>query len=123
MTAGRYDRLVIEQGATFELPMTWEKPIDTPWDFTGCVFRASVRANYAAASALLDFDVQVISATGGQIKLYASASATDAMPIGDVPQGFYPAVWDLEVVLAPTADGVVRRLLEGRAKIKPQASQ
>lgn len=123
MPAGRYDRLVVEQGATFELAMTLERPAGTPWDITGATLRAKMRASYAEAAALLTFDVQVDSATGGAITLYASASATSALPIGDVPQGFYPAVWDLEILEAPTSAGVVTRLLEGRAKIKPEATK
>ena len=123
MTAGRYDRLVIEQGATFELPITLENPAGTPWDVTGATFRAKVRSNFAATASLIDFDVQLVDASIGSILLYASASATDGLPTGDNPQGFYPCVWDLEILEAPTAEGIVRRLLEGRAKIKPQATR
>jgi hypothetical protein len=123
MAAGRYDRLVVEQGATFELPITLERPEGTPWDLTGSVLRAKLRAIYAATSSLLDFDVQIDSATAGEITLFASASATNELPTGDVPQAFYPAVWDLEILEAPTADGIVRRILEGKAKIIPQATK
>lgn len=123
MAAGRYDRLVVEQGATFELPITLERPEGTPWDITDAVLSAKLRATFGAASALLTFDVQVTSATAGEITLFASASATDALPTQDIPQGFYPAVWDLEILEAPTADGIVRRIVEGKAKIIPQATK
>lgn len=123
MTAGRYDRIVIEQGATFELPITLERPEGTPWDLTGATLRAKVRAHYAATSSLVDCDVQAVSASIGSIKLFIAASATDGLPTGDLPQGFYPMVWDLEVLEAPTASGIVRRVLEGRGKITPQATK
>lgn len=123
MPAGRYDRLVVEQGVTFELPMTLERPAGTPWDLTDSTLRAKLRSNYSDAASLLDFDVQVIAATAGSIKLFAAASATGALPTGDLPQGFVPAVWDLEILEAPTANGVVTRILEGKAKIKPEATK
>ena len=123
MAAGRYDRLVIEQGATFELPMTLERPEGTPWNLTGATLRAKVRAYYAATSSLVDCDVQVLSATAGSIQLYVAASATDGLPTGDLPQGFYAMLWDLEVLEAPTASGIVRRVLEGRGNITSQATK
>lgn len=123
MTAGRYDRLIVEQGATFELALALENPIGTPWNLTGATMRAKLRASYAATSSLLDFDVQTESATGGRIKLFAAASATDALPVGDLPAGFYACVWDLEIIPAPTASSSTYRVLEGRAKIKPQATK
>jgi hypothetical protein len=123
MAAGRYDRLVVEQGVTFELPITLERPAGTPWNLTDSVLRAKLRANFSDEEALLVFDVQVIAATAGSIKLFAAASATSELPTGDLPQGFVPAVWDLEILEAPTANGVVTRILEGKAKIKPEATK
>jgi hypothetical protein len=78
MSAGRYDRLVIEQGATFELDVALERPEGTPWDLTGAVVRAKVRALFASTSALIDFEVQTVSLTGGQVTLFLAASATDS---------------------------------------------
>jgi expansin (peptidoglycan-binding protein) len=72
---------------------------------------------------LLTGDVVVDSATGGRVTLFASATATAALTIGDLPQGFLPVVWDLEILEAPTADGVVTRLLEGRGRITPEATK
>lgn len=123
MTAGRYDKLVIEQGATLDVPITLENPVGTEWDVTGFAFRAKVRGAYSDAAALLTLDVIVDDAAAGELRLYAAASATAEMPIGDLPQGFYPAVWDLEMVEAPTATGKVWRLLEGKCKIKPEATK
>lgn len=123
MTAGRYDRLEIEQGATLREAITLERPPGTPWDLTGCTLRAKLRVNYSSASALLNFDVIVDDAENGEITLFASASATAELPTMDTPQGFYPGVWDLEIVEAPTATGDTIRLLEGRCKIRPEATK
>lgn len=123
MAAGRYDRLIVEQGSTFELPMTLQRPAGSPWNLTGCTLRSKLRATFAATASLIDFDVVVVSATAGSIKLFAAASATNDLPTGDLPAAFYPAVWDLEIVESPTATGNTIRVLEGRAKIKPQATK
>ncbi len=122
MTAGRYDRLVVEQGATFELDIALENPVGTAWDLTAVTAYASLRETFGAASALLEFEVQYEDRAGGLITLYATASATEDLPTGDLPQGFYPAVWDLEIHSGATANPTVTRVLEGRAKIKPQAT-
>lgn len=122
MRAGRYDRLEIEQGSTFELPIRLERDGEA-WDLTGATLRAKVRRTYGDASSLLDFDVQIVSATAGQVKLFAAASATALLPTGDLPTGFLPVVWDFEMLAAPTANGVVYRLLEGRGKIFPEATK
>lgn len=123
MGAGRYDRLVVEQGATFDLPMRLERPKGTPWNLTGCALSAKLRATYGAASALLSFDVEIVSATAGSINLHAAASSTSALPTGDLPQGFYPCVWDLALVESPTATGDTKQILRGRAKILPEATK
>ncbi len=123
MTAGRYDRLIVEQGATFELPLDLERPVDTPWDLTSVTCYAQLRVSFGAVSAALDFDVVMRSATGGLVTLYAAASATADLPTGDIPQGFYPAVWDFEIHEGATANPTVTRVLEGRARIHPEATR
>lgn len=122
MRAGRYDRLEIEQGSTFELDLEFERD-GAPWNFTSATLRAKVRRTFSDSSSLLDFDVQIVSATAGQVRLFASASATSSLPIGDLPTGFLPVVWDMEILESPTSNGVVRRLLEGRGKIFPEATK
>lgn len=122
MRAGRYDRLEIEQGATFELDLQFDRD-GVAWDFTGATLRAKIRETFDDASALATMDVQIVSATAGEVRLYMAASATAALPTGDLPTGFLPIVWDLEVLESPTASGVVRRLLEGRGKIFPEATK
>lgn len=115
MTAGRYDRIVIEQGATFDLP------IRLPYDLTGAIARASAGLSYG--DALVDFEVEILSsaATGSRINVHADADAITAYTFDDAAkaQGFLPGVWNLEIILSPTASNNVIRVLEGRCKFVP----
>lgn len=121
MGAGRYDRLEVEQGATFELTIT------VPYDLTDGLARAKAKLAYADVDPMITFDVEIAgitatSVTATKLIMRASASATEAMELGECPQGFLPGVWDLEIITAPTADNNVTRVLEGRCKFKPEAS-
>lgn len=121
MAAGRYDRLEVEQGATFEMTIT------VPYDLTNGLARAKARLAYADADPFLTFDVEITgvtatSVTASTLLMTAAASATEALELGECPQGFLPGVWDLEVLTAPTADNNVIRVLEGRCKFKPEAT-
>ncbi len=118
MAAGRYDRLVVEQGSTFDLPIT------VPYDLTNGLARASARLAYNQ-EALVEFEVEILTtaATGSRINLHAPADAITAVDLGAPPDNFVPGVWDLEVVLAPTASNEVIRVLEGRCKFKPEATR
>ncbi len=123
MTVGKYDKLVVEQGVIFNLPLTLERPRGTPWDLTGASFRAQLRYLYKDTSAALTFDVQVQSATGGRINLYAAASSTALLDGGDLPQGFRAAVWELDILESPTSSGSWQGLLAGVARINAGAAR
>jgi hypothetical protein len=118
MPAGKYD-ITIEQGATFRRNFT-VRTSGVLQDFTGWSFAAKVRAQYSATAALLVFDVNVLSLTGGAIQLYASATATAALPTYDPPNALI-GYWDLELT-DPDSDDVIR-LLEGCATISPEATK
>jgi hypothetical protein len=118
MPAGKYD-ITIEQGATFRRNLTVRRE-GVLQDFTGWTFAAKMRAQYSSASAMLTFDVNVISLTGGVIQLYAAATATAALPTYDPPNALV-GYWDLE--LTDPGSGDIIRLLEGCATIRPEATK
>jgi hypothetical protein len=109
--------IVIEQGATFELPIVW-KSGGVPVDLTGYTARMQVRAEIAASAPLLTLTTEnariVLGTDDGAILLTVEADATAALT---ADRGFY----DLELVAPIT--GHVRRLIQGRVRIAPEVTR
>lgn len=113
--------IVIEQGATFPLYVTYNDPSGAPVDLTGARVRFQVRQTVESASKLVDFDSsspttgQSIAAldTTGVISIKLAPSATS-------PLNFQLAEWDLVVT---TAGGEATRLLEGKASVSPAVTR
>jgi hypothetical protein len=123
VTANKYD-IVIEQGATFTLAITYKDSSGSLIDLTNYDARMEVRASYDASSALITLTSEV-SGTGntsgialggaaGTINVVISETTTKALTA--------PAtnVYDLELV-AP--DGSITRLIEGKATVSPGVTQ
>ncbi len=119
MAAGRYDRLVVEQGSSFDLQIL------VPYDLTGALVSSKARLSYNDTSALIDFEVSVTAATSGnsRIALHADADAITAHDFGASGEDYVPGVWDLDIELAPTGESASFRVLEGRCKFKRWASK
>lgn len=105
MSAGRYD-IVIEQGAGFQLALTWKDSDGALVDLTGYSAKAEVRGNHKATSALLTLSIE-LGGKAGTVVLSADHEATE-----DLQRS---GVWDLK--LTPPGEEPVR-LLEGRAVLK-----
>jgi hypothetical protein len=109
--------LYIEQSATFQHTVFWKDPSGTPIDLTGYRIRLQVRESAAATEVLLDFDSDA-PASG-----MAITTLDDA---GNFTITFTPAVtealdfrfgdYDLT---ATSPGGVVYRLHEGKASVRP----
>jgi hypothetical protein len=126
MSAGRYD-IILEQGATFDLPLTYRDPAGTPVDLTGYTARMQVR-EAPASSVLVEFNSDLtangfIFITGsaenredganGNIRILLSSANAAALPRF---QGRY----DLEL---EDATGYVIRLLEGQFRVEPEITK
>jgi len=115
MAAGQHD-ITIEQGATFQMVVTWEYN-DTPIDLTGYTARMQVRRTHKSTTALLDFTTEngaiTLGGALGTITVVGAATLTD-----DVPAK--PCVYDLELV---SSGGIVTRLIEGAATITPEVTR
>ena len=113
MTAGKYNML-IEQGATFSLPITWRDSALTPVDNSAYTARAKIRKTP------LGPEVLVFTTENGRITLGgADGVITLAMPADeteDLIAGEY--VYDLEMVNG----GSVTRLIEGRCTIRQEVT-
>lgn len=107
--------IVIEQGATFPLYVTWNDPDGNPIDLTGFRVRFQVRQTAESASTLVDFDSDNLSSgetiaaldSSGVISIKLAPSVTS-------PLVFKAADWDLTV---ESPGGEVTRLLEGKASV------
>lgn len=113
--------IVIEQGATFPLYVTYNDPDGAPVDLAGGRVRFQVRQSPEAASTLLSFDSSSLTTgqtivaldASGVISIKLSAAFTAALT-------FTLAEWDLTVT---TAGGEVTRLLEGKASVSPSVTR
>ena len=114
MPAAQYN-IIIEQGATWRLSLTWKDSAGAPIDLTGYTARMQVRQAYGAADALLSLSNGTgitLGPSAGVITLTASATQTAAIAARN-------GVYDLEMV-AP--DGTVTRLLQGSVTISPEVT-
>lgn len=127
MPAGKYD-ITIDQGSTFELPLTLQVPTSTDdptliaMDLTGYTCRAQVRDFYNNPNILAEFTAEFGSAgsgastgsiaSSGSIVLSLTASQTESMP-------YIQAVWDMKLYIGTTKV----RLLQGDAWIRPSVTR
>ena len=119
VVANQYN-IVVEQGATFSLTITYKDSDGEVIDLTNTDARMEIRQEYTSESAL----VTLTSAAGGSGNTSGIAlggvAGTIVVVISDALTGALTApatnVYDLELV---TADGAVTRLIEGKATVSP----
>ena len=81
MIAGRYDKFRFEQGATFDVKMTYRnKSTGIPFDFTGYTASMSFKENVEDATPWLELTTEnggiTLGGNLGTIQLYISADDT-----------------------------------------------
>jgi hypothetical protein len=117
MALGNSFDLTINQGATFELTVTWKDSAGTAINLTGYTARMQVRETYSSATS-------VVSLTNGAGIPLGGAAGTIAIVISATTPAGLPApfsgVYDLELV---SAAGVVTRLLQGAATVTPEVTR
>lgn len=127
MPAGKYS-LLIEQGATLNLELTYKDSNNNPIDLTGYSGKMQIKPDYAdntnttylTLSSSLQGDGTGISFSGsnnalpptsGAIGIYISAASSSALQ-------FSSASYDLEI----TSGSVVTRLLQGPVFVSKQVT-
>jgi hypothetical protein len=126
MSAGRYD-ITLEQGATFDLPLTYRDPAGIPVDLTGYSARMQIRE--APDSAVLVEFNSALTANGfillagsaedredganGNIRILLSSANATALPR-------FAGRYDLEL---DDGSGYVIRLLEGQFRVEPEITK
>lgn len=113
MAAGTYN-IVIEQGTTFELPVT------VSMDLTGWTARMQIKTAVGVNPSILD-----LTTANGGITIDADVAESDvvinipAATSAGWPAEFVKGVYDLEIV-SPT--GRVMRLIKGTVAVDPEVT-
>jgi len=116
MPASTY-HIICEQGATLDRNLTFRDGNGSLVNLTGFSAHMQVRPTVASATITLDLSTSnsriVLGGTAGTIVLNVPASTTASLVPGDY-------VYDLELT---SPNGVVRRLVEGKFKVKPEVTR
>jgi hypothetical protein len=116
MAAGTLD-FTIEQGATFNLLLTWE--IDgVPVNITNWTARLQARIDIEETETVLSLTTTAgggitLGGAAGTISLDQTATQTALLPAGEY-------VYDLELI---SAVGAVTRLVQGELNISPEVTR
>jgi len=115
MAAGTLN-FTIEQGATFNLLLTWE--IDgTPVNITNWTARLAARVDVEDSEVILSLTTTnggiTLGGAAGTISLNQTATQTALLPAGTY-------VYDLELI---SAVGAVTRLVQGELNISPEVTR
>ena len=115
MSAGKFN-ILIEQGATFSLPITYEDSTGAAVDLTTYTARLQARKRASSPATIVEMTTEngriTLGGTDGTIDLYMLAADTALLQAGEF---FY----DLELV----SGGSVTRLLEGQLTVKPEVTR
>ena len=110
--------LTIEQGATFDITLTWKDENDVLIDLTGYSARMQIRSTISAAASLHELTDSnggiVLGDAAGTIQLLITAADTAALAFPGKS-----AVYDLELVNGT----VVTRLLRGTVLLSKEVTR
>jgi len=117
MALGNTFNITINQGATFELTITWKDSTGAAINLTGYGARMQVRETYSSTSSIVSLTNGsgiTLGGSAGTIAIVISATTTAALTAP------FSGVYDLELV---SAGGVVTRLLQGAATVSPEVTR
>jgi hypothetical protein len=111
MTAATYD-ITIEQGADFDLLLTWRDKAGNPIDLTGWSAQMMARENFDDATPLFSLSSPgggiTLGGTSGTVAIHVPAAVTSTLACGQ-------AVYDLKLT---DPLGEPMRLIQGNVTIK-----
>lgn len=110
--------LTVYQGSDYRRAMELRDNLDTLMDLTGYVFRGQVRQKYADSNATFSFTFTLRDQTSeeGMVDMLLAATDTALVSISKITDYIY----DIEMV---TADGDVKRIMEGNLKLHPEVTR
>lgn len=126
MSAGQLD-ITIEQGATFQLPLTFTNQcVDgvpgTPIDVSAWTFSGQVRSNYSSSIVVATFIFSAGLSTNVVI-VSLTKSVTALIPINTAINPLLTSTQYIYDITATKADATVQRVLEGSAFISPAVTR
>lgn len=115
MAAGTYD-FTWDQGATFDVTLTWRDKNETPVDLEGYTARMQLRSAIDSADVVLELTTEngriELGGVEGTIHLIVTATDTAAIDAGTYR-------YDLEMVTS----GYVRKLIKGKFKVLAEVTR
>lgn len=117
---GTYD-IIAKQGTTWliELILKWNET--TPINLTDYIVRSHIRRK-PSSSVFYAFDIHIVDAQQGKVRLFKSATETAQIPAGNTYKDFKSRYrFDVEIQHIPS--GVVYRVLEGRLFVSPEITK
>lgn len=129
MAAGLYD-ITIEQGADWNLSMTWRDATGQPVNLTGYTGRMQVRETFASKVKVFDLTTEngliTLDPPNGLVSLRIPAAVSAAVPVIPAKTAWVDGklaqqlVFDLEMI---DQAGVVTRLIQGAALFVPEVTK
>ncbi len=101
--------IIIDQGSTFQADIDVTDSAGDALNLTGYTVAGQMRKTYTSTTAI-NFTGQVLSASGGTVRISLSATETNALKAGRY-------VYDTEIT--KTATGEVTRVIEGQVDVTP----
>jgi len=121
VVANQYN-IVVEQGATFKLTITYKDSEGDPIDLTNTDARMEIRQEYTSSAPLVTIDNSEVGGGTANISgiLMGGAAGTIVIIISETETKALTApatnVYDLELI---SQDGAITRLIEGKATVSP----
>lgn len=109
--------LVIEQGSTFNLNITWQDPEGSPVDLTGYSIRMQAREDFDSPDPIIDFDSDNLSA-GQTIGTLDATGVIDITLADEITAALDFDTKVLYDVVAESAGGEVYRVVQGKITLK-----
>jgi hypothetical protein len=107
----------VNQGATYQLDLTWKDENDSPRNLGGYTARMQVRGHYNSASPVLDIsspsEITFPDAANGEIRIALTDTVTAGLPAGKF-------LYDLEM---ESGSGEVTRIAEGTFTVLPEVTR
>ncbi len=129
MAAGLYD-ILIEQGADWNLTLTWRDTLGNPMNLAGYTARMQVRETWASKAKVFDLTTEngliTLGENNGVVAMRIPAALSAAVTVSPAKVSWAEGkqaqqmVFDVELI---HTDGTVTRLLQGSALFVPEVTR
>jgi len=121
--AGTYN-ITIEQGSTFNMPITLKDSSGVPIDLTGWIPRGQIRKRRRSTTIVASFSFILTDLLNGAMTIIMSAATTAGISAGETETDERSKyVWDFEIYRPIPGGEEVKRILEGAVHISPEVTR